>query len=249
MSQSLERALVLLDELRTGPRRLGELASELGIHKSTTLRLLQVLEKYGYVRRDGEAPVFSLGLHIVELSSWILEGLDARQVARPHLERLARATGETVHLAIRDGAQVVYLDKVESIHPVRMYSRVGSHAPAHCTGVGKVLLAFTDRADWPDMSLTRFTSQTITEFDDLATVADEILRRGWGRDEREHEDSIRCIAAPVFDASRSVVAAISVSVPTSRMGPKSLRAHVPLLLDVAADISAELGYPRRQVSG
>ncbi len=246
MSQSLERALLLLDELGTGPRRLGDLATGLDIHKSTALRLLQVLERHGYVRREGESPVFSLGLRIVELSSLLLERLDARQVARPHLERLASVTGETVHLAVREGSHVVYLDKVESSHPVRMYSRVGLHAPVHCTGVGKVLLAFTDPAIWPHMSLDRYTPQTITLWDDLVASAEEIVRQGWGRDEREHEESIRCIAAPVFDSSESVAAAISVSVPTSRMGVKELRSHVPHLLATASDISAHLGGARQR---
>lgn len=249
MSQSLERALFLLDELGTGPQRLGDLANAVGIHKSTALRLLQVLERHGYVRREGDSPVFFLGLHIVELSSRLLERLDPRQVARHHLERLAKVTGETVHLAMREGNQVVYLDKVESIHPVRMYSRIGSHAPTHCTGVGKVLLAFTDSAKWPEIAFERFTPQTITSREDLVTVAKEIVRQGWGRDEREHEETIRCIAAPVFDASQSIAAAISVSVPTSRMGMKELRSYVPLLVEVANDISADLGNTRPRLGG
>lgn len=240
MSQSLERALLLLDELGTGPKRLGPLAERLGIHKSTVLRTLQTLERHGYVRRQGEAPEFALGLKLVELSGTVLEDLDVRQVARSELERLGAQTGETVHLAVRDGAEIVYVDKVESIHPVRMYSRVGARGPAHCTGVGKVLLAYTPVDEWPPMDLRRFTANTLTTREELAAAAADIRTRGWGWDEQEHEETIRCIAAPVFGPTGEAVAAVSVSVPTSRLSTKKLRAHVPLLLDVTRRISAGL---------
>jgi DNA-binding IclR family transcriptional regulator len=241
VTQSVERALQLLDELGSGPKRLGPLAETLGVHKSTALRILQTLEKYGYVRRQGEAPEFALGLHLVELSGSLLESLDLRQVAGEPLKRLGAKTGETVHLAIRDGAEVVYVDKVESTHPVRMYSRVGARAAAHCTGVGKVLLAYTRPQDWPKMEMRRFTDHTITTKAGLVAASREIVARGWGRDEQEHEESIRCIAAPVFGPDGEIVAAVSVSVPTSRLSAERLEAHVPALLEVTGEITRGLG--------
>lgn len=241
MSQSLERALLLVEELAGGPKRLGELAEVLGTHKSTVLRTLQTLEKYGWVRREGEIPVFSLGLHLVELSSSILEDLDIRRVARPQLDRLGTATGETVHLGVRDGAEMVYLDKVESVHPVRMYSRIGARAPLHCTGVGKVLLAYTPVEEWPHLELRRFTQRTIVTHEDLVAASAEIRRRGWGWDEQEHEETVRCIAAPVFGPRQEILAAVSLSVPTSRLSSRQLRGHVELLLDVTRRISEGLG--------
>jgi DNA-binding IclR family transcriptional regulator len=241
VTQSVERALLLLDELGTGPKRLGALADTLGVHKSTALRILQTLERYGYVRRNGDAPDFALGLHLVELSGSLLESLELRQVASAPLKRLSKLTGETVHLAIRDRAEVVYVDKVESSHPVRMYSRVGGHAPAYCTGVGKVLLAYTRPEDWPKMELRRFTANTITTRAGLLAAAKEIVARGWGRDEQEHEESIRCVAAPVIGADGEIVAAVSVSVPTSRLSAAQLEAEVPLLLETTSEITRGLG--------
>ncbi|MGH3360279.1 MAG: IclR family transcriptional regulator [Nocardioidaceae bacterium] len=248
MSQSVERALLLVESLATGPKRLGELAETLGTHKSTVLRTLQAFEKHGWVRREGDVPVFSLGLRLLELSSAILEDLDIRKVARPELARLGAETGETVHLAIRDGAEMVYLDKVESVHPVRMYSRIGARAPLHCTGVGKVLLAYTPDEDWAGIELRKFTAHTIVTQDALAAAGADIRRRGWGWDEQEHEETVRCIAAPVFGSSGEVIAAVSVSVPTSRLSSRQLRAHVPLLLDVTRGISAGVGGGARAAS-
>jgi DNA-binding IclR family transcriptional regulator len=240
----LERAVLLIEELSKRPHRLGELAEVLGTHKSTVLRTLQILEKYGWVRREGDLPVFSLGLRLVGLSSSILEDLDIRKVARPQMDRLGAETKETVHLAVMDGAEMVYLDKVESEHPVRMYSRIGARAPLHCTGVGKVLLAYTPVEDWPPLELRRYTAKTIVDHDDLVEAGADIRRRGWGWDEEEHEESVRCIAAPVFGPHHEIVAAVSVSVPTSRLSSRQLRSHVPLLLDVTGRISAAMDGKR-----
>ncbi|MFC7550794.1 IclR family transcriptional regulator [Plantactinospora sp. GCM10030261] len=241
MAQSVERALQLLDELGAGPMRLGPLADKLGVHKSTALRLLQTLERYRYVRREGEAPDFALGLRIVELSGSLLESLDLRQVAAKPLKRLGSLTGETVHLAVRDGAAVIYMDKVESSHPVRMYSRVGARAPIYCTGVGKVLLAYTPVEEWPEMDLRRFTDNTITTKAGLLAAAREIRDRGWGRDEQEHEGSIHCVAAPVFGPDADIVAAVSVSVPTSRLSTEELDGHLPALIEATTEITTALG--------
>lgn len=241
LSQSLERVIAMIDELAAGPKRLGDLAETLDIHKSTVLRTLQTLERHGWVRRLGDPPQFVLGLRLIHLSNSILEDLDVRTVARPWLTRLGAMTGETVHLAIRDGSAAVYLDKVESVHPVRMYSRIGARAPLHCTGVGKVLLAFTPAEEWPPLDLRRYTDHTLTTLDELASAGAEIRRRGWGWDEQEHEDTVRCIAAPVFGASDDVVAAVSLSVPTSRLSTKQLRTHVALLLELTGEMSRELG--------
>lgn len=242
MSQSLERALDLLNKLADGPKRLGPLTEGMEIHKSTVLRLLQTLERRGFVRREGDPPEFTLGFRLVELSQSLLERLDIRQVAASPLKCLGEQTGETVHLAVLDGAEVVYLDKVESVHPVRMYSRVGARAPAYCTGVGKVLLAFTDEAQWPKMELRRFTEQTITTRSGLRAAAREIRAQGWGHDEREHEEAIRCIAAPVFGSSgANAVAAVSVSAPASRRSFEQLDGYVDAMLSAADAISAGLG--------
>lgn len=241
MSQSVERALILIDELSAGPKRLGDLAEVLGTHKSTVLRTLQTLERYGWVRREGEIPTFSLGLRLVQLSNTVLDDLDLRKVARPHIDTLAQITGETVHLGVMDGSEMVYLDKVESVHEVRMFSKVGGRAPLHCTGVGKVLLAFTPPDEWPELELRKFTPRTIVTKKALVAAAEDIRGRGWGWDEQEHGEAVRCIAAPIFGSSSELVAAISVTVPTSRLSTDQLREHVPLLLEVSDRITEGLG--------
>ena len=240
MNQSVDRALVMLEELGEGERRLGDLAQTLGTHKSTVLRILQTLDARGFVRRTDNG-AYRLGVRVIELGADALAELDLRSAARAGLERIAAVAGETVHLAILDRGRVVYVDKVESVHPVRMYSRVGATAPVHCTGVGKVLLAFTPEDRWPELEFDRFTEHTILDMDSLRTAAERIRRRGWGVDEREHEDTIRCIAAPAFDVNGDAVAAISVSVPASRMSRKELDGYASELLEAAGMITRALG--------
>lgn len=241
MNQSVARALKLLDELAEGPKRLGPLAESLGTHKSTVLRLLQTMEESGYVRRHGPGPEFSLGVRILELGARLLESIDVRDVARPHMEELGEASGETVHLAIRDGSNIVYIDKVESRHAVRMYSRIGGRAPLYCTGLGKVILAYTPPERWPDFEMTPFTTETLSNREELAAEVDKIRSRGWATDEREHQDTIRCIAAPILASMGDCIAGISISVPTSRMSARELQRFVPALKHAAQQISLGLG--------
>lgn len=217
MSQSLERALDLLNKLADGPKRLGPLTEGMEIHKSTVLRLLQTLERRGFVRREGDPPEFTLGFRLVELSQSLLERLDIRQVAASPLKCLGEQTGETVHLAVLDGAEVVYLDKVESVHPVRMYSRVGARAPAYCTGVGKVLLAFAPRQvqDHVLANLTRITPYTIVTPSVLSGQLQHIRREAVATTSEEMSLGGCSLAVPVVQASDgAVAAAIGVVVPS-----------------------------------
>ncbi|HEY8294601.1 MAG TPA: IclR family transcriptional regulator, partial [Micrococcaceae bacterium] len=140
MSQSLGRALDLLAELAKQPATLDELAAKATVHKTTIMRLLHALEEKRFVVRD-DGQRFRLGSKFFELSSKALEQRDIRTIAHPHLAELNARTGHTVHLAAFEGNEVVYIDKFESNHPVRMYSRVGLTAALHSAAVAKVLLA------------------------------------------------------------------------------------------------------------
>jgi DNA-binding IclR family transcriptional regulator len=146
MSQSLARALTLLGSLGEQPRSLDELAEELGVHKTTVLRLLRTLQDEHFVHRD-TGHRFHLGSRLFALAGAALEEREVRAVAAPHLARLNQATGQTVHLGVHEDGIVVYLDKHESRQPLRMYSRVGLPMPLHCTAIAKVLLADLPAAD------------------------------------------------------------------------------------------------------
>ncbi|GAA2803513.1 IclR family transcriptional regulator [Saccharopolyspora taberi] len=247
MSQSLERGLTVLTALADGPQTLDRLAERLGVHKSTVLRLVRTMESAGFVRRDG-VHHYRLGSTLFELAHLALEDLDVRAVARPHLVELGGISGHTVHLATLDGDQVVYIDKVDSRHAVRMYSRIGKRAPLHCTAVGKVLVAGRPAAQRREIAgrigYPAMTANTITSVQRYLAELDRVREQGYAVDRNEHEDFIHCIGAPVRDDRDEVVAAVSLSVPDMLLDFDGLLGLVDDLLRTAGRISAELGCRR-----
>ena len=243
MSQAVSRALAIVDLCEAAPRTLGEIAAALGVHPTTAMRLAHSLSKAGYLRLDGGR--YQLGPRVVSLGAAFLSRLDLRAVAAPVLTELAAATGETVHLAQRVGDTVVYVDKVESIHPLRMYSQVGRSAPLHCTGVGKVILAHApdllELVSRDGLELRQFTAKTITTVDGLLAECSRIREAGYSEDDEEHEITINCLAAPVFDSDNRVIGGVSVAAPVHRLPLVRLREFAPTLREGARSLSRALG--------
>ncbi|RFS87166.1 IclR family transcriptional regulator [Actinomadura spongiicola] len=245
MSQSLGRALTILGELGEGPRTLDELAAKVGVHKTTVLRLLRTMEDERFVHRDSDHR-FHLGSRLFALAGAALERRGIRDVAAPHLARLNDETGQTVHLGVYEGGNVIYLDKYDSRHAIRMYSRVGLSMPLHATAIAKVLLADLPeprrRRVAAEIEYTLFTEHTI---DGPAALLDELSRvadKGYALDDAEHETFIRCVAAPVRDATGRVVAAVSISVPEVLLNRDEVLALLPDLLRTVRAISADCGH-------
>ena len=248
MSQSLGRALRLLPELAEGPRSLDELAALLDVHKTTVLRLLRTLEDDRLVYRDA-AYRYHLGAGLFALSSRALEQRPVRAAAASHLAALNRETGHTVHLAAYEGGEVVYIDKYDSRHPVRMYSRIGLRARLHCTAVAKVLLAGLApqerRAVAESIAYEVMTPSTLTGPDALLSELARVAEQGYAVDHGEHETFINCVGAPIRDASGRVVAAASISVPDVLLDYEQVLNLLPDLLKSAAAISADCGWTER----
>jgi DNA-binding IclR family transcriptional regulator len=245
VSQSLDRALTLLGALSDGQKTLDELAAVVDVHKSTVLRLLRTLEEHRFVQREG-VRYYRLGTGLFDLASRALEDRDVRRSSEPALRELNASTGHTVHLASYEGGEVVYIDKYDSTHPVRMYSRIGRRAPLHCTAVAKVLLSELPEARRREiaehMQYPRLTANTITSPEAYLAELDVVRSRGYAIDDSEHEDFIHCVAAPIRGQRGEVLAAVSVSVPKVFLDYDGLVALVPRLLSAAATASAECGW-------
>lgn len=227
---------------------LSDIANELQLHKSTVLRLLSTLEHQGYVEQDPRTRRFRLRMKLFELGSSLLERTSLPKVARPILEELGRISGEVVHLAILDEGTAIYIDKVDSKHTIRMYSRIGRRSPVHCTGVGKALIAYLPDAELDriiqERGLRRYTPNTITDYQVLKDHLAEVRKRGVAFDYEEHEIGIRCVAAPIRDNTGKVVASISVAGPTIRMSDDRLQALVEPVKQAAHRISESLGFTK-----
>ncbi len=245
----LSRAMRLLEVLADGKsRKLAELSEAIGISQSTTFRLLATLLSYGFVEKENRSGGYRLGLTCLELARAYYDSNDLRLTALPELEKLRDATGETVHLGILDDMQVVYLEKLHGLHAIGlMTSRVGGRSPAYCTGLGKVLLAWSDhdtvQAHFSKNGLVAYTAHTITDLSDLMQHLSRVRARGYALDHGEHEPEVRCVAAPIFDISGRVVAAISASGPAGRLDPlEKNRDLIDLTVETASSISRRLGY-------
>jgi DNA-binding IclR family transcriptional regulator len=241
------KALDLLSAFSlTEPRlSLAALATRTGIPRPTAFRLLTTLEQAGFVSKTGGE--YQLGIKCFVLGNIVGATLDLRERARPHLDALRDTTGETVHLAVLDGWQVLYLERLQSPHPIGfMRSRIGAIVPAYCTSLGKTLLAFKPSeivGDWLSAEpLKTMTRHTITQPQRLLKELRAIRERGYALDEQEHEIGVRCIAAPVWNHAREVVAAISVAGPADRM-PRPLADSdmCRIIVATAAAISTEMG--------
>jgi DNA-binding IclR family transcriptional regulator len=246
--QSVARALAILDALAEARRELAlhEIAERLALPKSTTHGLISTLRDFGYVEQCAFTAKYKLGLRLFEVGSVVALGWDVRTIAAPYIEKLLEEMRETVHLVILDKYEVLYIDKRESSESLRIASQVGMRLPAHCTGVGKVLLAHLSPQDRREViaakGLPRYTRNTLTDAASLEAELSRIREQGYSIDNEEIMDSLKCVAAPIRDQSGKVISAISLSGPISRMQGERFQTALKLVTKTAAEISARLGY-------
>lgn len=249
MNNTFIKGLAVLETLALAERSRGvtEVADELGLAKSQVHRLLQTLIERGYVRQDADTGRYACTLKLWEYGALIADRVDVRKVATVHLKTLADRTSETVHMSVLDGADALYIDKIDSPKPVRAYSRVGGRAPAYCVATGKALLAYASRSVVGAFQgkLERHTPRTIVTFEELERELERVREQGYALNRGEWRDSVCGVGVPIFGSDRRVVAAVGISGPLERLTPGVLRDFAPLVMDTARTISRELGFSGR----
>ena len=218
---SLRGALEVLDQFAQQESwSLGDLTEKVGYGKSRVFRSLSTFEDCGYVVRDEKSGRYRLGPRISALSSASAKYEQLRWRALPPLQALSDDTGETVHVGILFGDEVVTVQLVEGRHDVRMHCAVGSRSPAYCNALGKILLAYLPEPEIDvyvqQVERVPVTPQTVVEAGALKAQLLEIRRQGYAIDNEEREQGLRCVAAPITDHSGQVVASVSLSAPTTR---------------------------------
>jgi DNA-binding IclR family transcriptional regulator len=224
---------------------ISALAARLGLAKSTVHRLATTLVEYDILEQNRETGKYRLGIALFELGTLVRRKMDAASGAQVQIHALAEASNETVQLAILDHLSVLYIRVRESRQAVRMSTGLGSRAPAHCTSVGKALLAFQPAEvvqQVIETGLKRYTEHTITEPSALLTELAMVKQKGYAIDDEEIEVGLRCIAAPIRDHTGQVTAAISVAAPVQRMSKKQVQQTIPSVVAAAEAISRRLGY-------
>lgn len=245
---ALQRGLRLLGLFTAAERGLTatELARRSGLPISTVHRFLVNLESSGFLTYSNSG-TYHLGVACFSLGQAALGQFDIRRISLRYLQNLNQQTRETVHLTVRHGLSVVYVDKLDSPEPLRIHSRIGASVPLYCTAVGKVLLAYMLEAERENilaqLDLQRFTPNTIRNLHELKTQLQHVRRAGYACDIEEHELHIRCVAAPIWDHAGAVSASLSITAPAVRMSVTRLRQLAPLIQEAGRAISGELGYP------
>jgi IclR family acetate operon transcriptional repressor len=246
--QSLVRALTLLNRVAEAPGdgfTLTELAQQVGLPASTTHRLLTTLEQERYLRFDQEGRLWSIGVQAFMTGAAFTKSRRLGALSRPHMRFLMESSGETVNLAVEDDGEAVYLAQVECRQLMRAFACPGSRAPLHASAVGKaILLAMSDRSFsriLHQRGMPRLTPKTITTPSALRVEIERARAAGYAVDDEEHAVGLRCIAAPIFDETGEVVAAISASGPMARIVEERIAPLGALVLETARRISSEMG--------
>jgi IclR family KDG regulon transcriptional repressor len=245
---ALRRGLKLLSLVGESQKALsaGEIARLANLHTSTVHRFLVNLESAGFLVREDSTRKYQLGPACISLGRAALGRLDIHHVSLPYLQELNRMTRETIHLTVRQDLTAIYVGKLESPEPLRIFSEVGRAIPLHCTAVGKVFLAHLSPEEWDDVAprlvLRRFTSNTITSLQQLQAQLNRVRQHGYAVDMEENESHIRCIAGPIMDHRGKVKAAFSVTGPASRMTKARLRELAAVVTKWSRDMSEQLGY-------
>lgn len=252
---SVRNAARVLTSFSTEERELGvsELARRLGLGKSTVHRLLVTLAGEGLLEQNPATGKYRLGLRMYELGALVSVHMDLHEAATTVLTDLRNHTGETTQLAVLDGREVVYVERLESSHTIRLFGRVGHRNQAHCTSTGKALLAHLPEAELEALldgwELEARTPYTITDHDRLRDELARVRRQGYAENANEAETGVASVAAPVRDAHGEVVAALSVAGPAMRLDGGSMRRFAGLAIEAADTVSRRLGWrgaPRRE---
>jgi IclR family acetate operon transcriptional repressor len=249
---AVERALILLRYITDNEDGLSirEASRNFGYNPATVQKIVNAFKAQGYVVQDEITDRYHLGPEAVQLGLTALSRLDVRRAARPYLEELSRDSGETVFLAIARGNCVVYVDKVVSDQPIRMDAPVGADRPYNCTAVGKVLLAGMTSEEieglYDDGAFEKRTQNSILDADEMHIEVEKVREQGWARDREEFDYGASCVAAPIYDHEGQVVAALTVSGPSTRIN-QDLDRIIDLTKSRTEEVSKEMGYNEQQV--
>lgn len=241
----ISRVLKILEALHGAPGGLDlkSIARATAINKSTAYRILAHLEGEGYLFRGNDGAYF-IGPKLVQLAAATNHHSVLREISRPILQQLWKATGETVNLAVPDGNEVLYLDVIESPHSFRLVSHPGMRRPMHCTALGKSVMAYFSEGQCEKLLSSfapqRYTRRTVCRPAQLRQEVRRIRRRGYAVDDQEATLGARCVGAPVLGESGNVVAAISVSGPTTRISKKQVPVLGAKVAEAARAISVRL---------
>ncbi|MEM7215172.1 MAG: IclR family transcriptional regulator [Pseudomonadota bacterium] len=243
VDSTLSKGLLILENLAASRESKGvsQLSRELELTKSNTFRLLQSLIALGYVRQMDDKN-YTASLKMWQVGRKIIDQLNLREICANEMQFLSNETGETVYLAVQEGVQVVYVDKIESLKPIRSWNPIGGSAPLHCVGTGKALLAanYEKMRDIVRGELKRYTDKTITNIKALDDDVEETRLKGYAFDCGEFRDQIYSFGAAIYLPSGEAIAALGISMPEMNMPADSQETLGNIVAGAAARVSRKM---------
>lgn len=241
LNTSVEKAFNILDCFTSTHQELGvtDLAQKLSTNKSAVYRMLATMEALNVIQQNPENGRYRLGLKLFELGQKVPINQNFIAKARPFMEALAKQAGETAHLAVYKNNKVYFLDKVVGRHDLQINSQIGSEKAIHCTGLGKVMLAFAEpnyETTIRSLSLNPVTKHTITDTNELIKEIEIIKEQGFALDLEENEIGLVCVAVPVFNSRGQFIAAISTSGPSARFNENEIQTYTGDLKNTALEL-------------
>jgi DNA-binding IclR family transcriptional regulator len=247
--QSIDKAINILELFKVSSRELSvkEISDELQISKSTAFGLINTLSMRGFLHQNPDNQKYSLGLALLELGELVQKNNIIYEKSKPHLEKVVNELNVTMHLAIVEKDEVVYIDTLEGKGSIFISSRIGTRNPVYCTGVGKCMLAFMKK-DKRDKILEnigkmeKFTENTIVDKGEFLHELDSIARIGYAVDNEEFVTGIFCYAVPILNKFNEAIAAISILRPMPIVKDLERNELVDMMKEVSRNISIDLGY-------
>jgi len=236
---SVIKAIDVINHIAQSEIELGvtEISEDLGMGVSATYHLLNTLRETGIIEQNDRTKKFKLSLKLWQIGMLAYGQNHISITLKPYLKKLREITGETANLTVLDKDHIVYIAQDESDKPIKMFTKTGASAPLHCTGAGKVLLAYQNEEKQNSiinqLELNKFTENTITDKNKLIKKLDEIKKQGYGFDEEERNVDVFCIGAPVFDINNDIMACVSISGPKSRFTDTNVDRWKKIVVDVA----------------
>jgi len=247
--ESIERGMNVFSFIVNSKKAVGitQISKALNLSLGSVQRVTYTLQKLGYLRKDEEIQKYSIGHNGLVLGLGIVKDLDLKRVAHPYLRELSAEIDETVNLAVLDGIQIVYLDRVKTGQIININLSVGSKLPVYCTSMGKSLLAFLPNDELLEIlnkiNLKPLTPNTITTKARLLRELEKVKKRGFSVNDKELDIGLRSVAAPVRNEHGTVVAAVNIAVPSSRVTFEELRTKfADKVIHLSRVISEALGY-------
>ena len=245
--QSIDRAVAILDCFSEEKKelKLSEISERLGLNKSTVHGIISTLKYHGFISQDEETQKYKLGIRFVQFGDLVINSMNIRNAAVPVIDAVCEKIEETVHVAMLDGLDVVWIEKRECTKSIKTSTKIGARLPAYTTADGKIIICYQNKdkiKNYLPKRIPQYTNNTITNKSEFIKKLEEMKKNGYAIDNEEYVEGLKCVAAPIFDHDGKVRFSLSTTGPAFRMNEERIKELIVIIKEAANEISHRIGY-------